>query len=72
MRRPGMATATASVESRSKKIESRCLSGPAGIREDHAPEGEDEREEPREEEVELTGMVWPPVGIRPNKSSMNR
>ena len=61
-------------DSRSKNIESCCLSGPAGIREEQDPEGKDacEDSELRKEEVLLTGQVWPPVEDGPNTSSMDR
>ena len=72
MRSPGMDTVTASVDNRSKKFNDCCLSGPTEIVDEHDPNGEDAREEPREKEVLLTGKVWPPVEDGPNRSSMSQ
>ena len=57
MWRPGMDTVTASVDNRSKKIKDCCLSGPIKIIDKHDPNGEDAREELREEEGLLSGKV---------------
>ena len=52
-----MDTVTASVDNCSKTIKDCCLSGPTEIVDEHDPNGEDAREELREEEGLLVASI---------------
>ena len=56
-----MDTVTAIVDNRSKKIKCCCLSEPTEIMDGRDSNGEEAREELREEEGLLSGKVWPPI-----------
>ena len=61
-------TVTTSVDNRSKKVKACCLSGPTWIVDEQDPDGEEAREEPREEEGPRIGKVGSSVEVGPNIS----